>query len=425
MKVASRVSLQNFFLSFITMLLFSLLPGCTSTASEKKSVRSFNVDTKVIDQYIDDLMTKSTAEIPVWNIEKARAGSKSGWDYIDGCMIMALLELYDTSKDEKFLKFADYYEDYRIADDGTIDGYEKETWNIDEINGGKNLFPLYALTKKEKYKNALNKLYEQVSEQPRTAEGNFWHKAIYPNQVWLDGLYMGLPFYMEYTASFEDGKNKDDIYNQFFNVERIMKNPKDGLYYHCYDASKTAFWCDKNTGLCQNYWLRALGWFSMAMLDTLNHAPDRGSDNWNHLKTMFINLQDAMLCVQDKSGMWYQLPALPDVEGNYLETSGTAIFAYSLLKGLRTGILTGTPNEAKYKEAGLRAFTGICDTYLKTEGDVLSLGGICLVAGLGPEKNRRRDGTVAYYLSEPIVQDDAKGVGPFILAYNEYKLLQK
>ncbi|MCR4822829.1 MAG: glycoside hydrolase family 88 protein [Treponema sp.] len=380
------------------------------------------MDTKVIDQYIDDLMTKSTAEIPVWNIEKARAGSKSGWDYIDGCMIMALLELYDTSKDEKFLKFADYYEDYRIHDDGAIDGYSKDAWNIDEINGGKNLFPLYALTKKEKYRKALDILYEQIKEQPRTKEGNFWHKAIYPHQVWLDGLYMGQPFYMEYDATFNGGKNKDDVYNQFFNVEKIMKNPDDGLYYHCFDSSKSAFWCDKETGLCQNYWLRALGWFSMAMLDTLNHAPDRESENWKHLKQMFINLQDAMLKVQDKeSGMWYQLPSLPNVEGNYLETSGTAIFAYSLLKGLRTGILS----DEKYKSAGLKAFEGICKKYLKTDDGKLSLGGICLVAGLGPEKNKRRDGSVAYYLSEPIVEDDAKGVGPFILAYNEYNLTKK
>ncbi len=417
MRVSNRIILLSF-------LLLGGISGCHSTAQNKSS-RSFTVDTKVIDQYIDDLMTKSTAEIPVWNIEKARAGSKSGWDYIDGCMIMAILELYDTSKNEKFLKFADYYEDYRIHDDGTIDGYSKDAWNIDEINGGKNLFPLYSLTKKEKYRLALEKLYEQVKEQPRTKEGNFWHKAIYPHQVWLDGLYMGLPFYMEYTATFENGKNKDDIYKQFFNVERLMKNEADGLYYHCFDSSKVSFWCNKESGLCQNYWLRALGWFSMAMLDSLNHAPDKGSENWNHLKQMFVNLQDAMLKIQHESGMWYQLPALPNTEGNYLETSGSAIFAYSLLKGLRTGILTGTPNEAKYKDAGIRAFEGICKKYLKTEGGVLSLGGICLVAGLGPEKNKRRDGTVAYYLSEPIVKDDAKGVGPFILAYNEYKLLSK
>ena len=152
------------------------------------------MDTNVIEQYIDDLMTKSTAEFPIWNIEKARAGKKSGWDYIDGCMIMALLEIYNTSNDPKYLKFADYYEDFRIHDDGTIDGYDINTWNCDELNGGKNLFTLYRLTDKQKYKKALDKLYEQIKGQPRTKEGNFWHKKIYPNQVWLDGLYMAQPF---------------------------------------------------------------------------------------------------------------------------------------------------------------------------------------------------------------------------------------
>ncbi|MBQ0050925.1 MAG: glycoside hydrolase family 88 protein [Treponema sp.] len=384
------------------------------------------MDTKVIDQYIDDLMTKSTAEIPVWNIEKARAGTKSGWDYIDGCMIMALLEMYETSHDEKFLKFADYYEDFRIHDDGSIDGYDRDELNIDNINGGKNLFPLYALTKKEKYKKALENIYEQIKIQPRTAEGNFWHKKIYPNQVWLDGLYMGQPFYMEYDATFNGGKNKDDIYNQFFNVEKLIKDPSNGLYFHCYDSSKSAFWCNKETGLCLNYWLRALGWFSMAMLDTLNKAPDRGSDNWNHLKQMFIDLQDTMLKFQDPCGMWWQLPdkaGQVDKNGkpNYLETSGSSIFAYSLMKGYRTGILS----DKKYQEAGVKAFNGICDKYLNTDSGKLSLGGICLVAGLGPETNKRRDGTFEYYMSEPIVQDDAKGVGPFILAYNEIKQLNK
>lgn len=379
------------------------------------------MDTQVIEQYIDDLMTKSTAEFPIWNIEKARAGKKSGWDYIDGCMIMALLEIYNTSHDEKYLKFADYYEDFRIHDDGTIDGYSKETWNCDEINGGKNLFTLYSLTGKEKYKKALEKLYEQVSEQPRTKEGNFWHKAIYPNQVWLDGLYMVQPFYMQYETEFDGGKKADDIYSQFFNVNRIMKDPATGLYYHGYDSSKSIFWADKETGLSRNFWLRSIGWFSMALLDTLNHAPDKECDSWKKLRQIFIELCTSMLNFQDESGMWYQVPNLPGQGKNYLETSGSAIFAYSLLKGVRTGIL----EDKKFQDAGVKAFEGICSRYLNTDSGKLSLGGICLVAGLGPEKDTRRDGSFEYYMSEPIVQDDAKGVGPFILAYNEYKQIKK
>lgn len=375
----------------------------------------------VIEQYIDNLMTQSTPEFPIWNIEKARAGKKSGWDYIDGCMIMALLEIYSTTGEQKYLDFADYYEDFRIHDDGTIDGYDINTYNCDELNGGKNLFTLYKLTKKEKYKKALDKLYEQVKNQPRTKEGNFWHKRIYPNQVWLDGLYMAQPFYMEYETTFNGCKNVDDIYNQFFNVEKIMKDPETGLYYHGYDSSKSIFWADKQTGLSQNFWLRALGWFSMALLDTLNKAPDRECENWKKLKTIFIDLCESMLKFQDESGMWYQVPNYPKKGKNYLETSGSAIYAYSLLKGFRTGIL----QDKKFQDAGIKAFEGICEKYLNTDSGKLSLGGICLVAGLGPEKDLRRNGTFDYYMSEPIVQDDAKGVGPFILAYNEYKQIKK
>ena len=384
------------------------------------------MDTNVIEQYIDDLMTKSTAEFPIWNIEKARVGKKSGWDYIDGCMIMALLDIYNTSNDPKYLKFADYYEDFRIHEDGTIDGYDINTWNCDELNGGKNLFTLYRLTDKQKYKKALDKLYEQIKGQPRTKEGNFWHKKIYPNQVWLDGLYMAQPFYMEYETSFNCAKNVDDVYKQFFNVYEIMRNKETGLYYHGYDSSKSIFWADKETGLSKNYWLRSLGWYSMALLDTLNKAPDRECANWNKLRNIFIELCESMLKYQDKSGMWYQVPDRPgevDKNGkaNYLETSGSAIYAYSLLKGFRTGIL----NDKKFQDAGVKAFEGICDKYLNTDSGRLSLGGICLVAGLGPEKDLRRNGEFEYYMSEPIVQDDAKGVGPFILAYNEYKLINK
>ena len=378
-----------------------------------------DVDFTIIDQYIEELMTKSTAEIPVWNIEKAKAGKKSGWDYIDGCMIMALLEIYFTTKEEKYLIFADYYENYRISDDGTINGYKKEDWNVDNINGGKNLITLYELTKNKKYRKAAEKIYQQILEQPRTSEGNFWHKKIYPNQVWLDGLYMALPFYMEYEVLYNKSKNINDIYNQFFTVHEKMMDKATGLYYHGYDSTKSIFWADKKTGLSQNFWLRSLGWYSMSLLDTLNKASDKGSNNWNKLKNIFVDLCDSMLKFQDESGMWWQVPNYPNRGANYLETSGSAIYAYSLLKGYRTGIL----ENKKYMNAGKKAFEGICDKYLKTKDGKLSLGGICLVAGLGPESNPKRDGSFEYYMSESIVEDDAKGVGPFILAYNEYRLL--
>ena len=379
-----------------------------------------SVDFTVIDQYIESLMEDSTAEIPVWNIEKAKAGKKSGWDYIDGCMIMALLEIYATTGEDKYLEFADYYEDYRISDDGTIDGYKIEDWNLDNINGAKNLITLYTLTKKKKYRKAAAKIFQQILEQPRTSEGNFWHKKIYPNQVWLDGLYMALPYYMEYEVLYNKSQNINDIYGQFFNVYEKMRDPTTGLYYHGYDSTKSIFWADPKTGLSQNFWLRSLGWYSMALLDTLNKASDKNSENWTKLKNIFVNLCESMLNFQDESGMWYQVPNYPGRGANYLETSGSAIYAYSLLKGVRTGIL----EDEKYRKAGKKAFEGICDKYLTTKDGKLSLGGICLVAGLGPENKPNRDGSFEYYMSESIVEDDAKGVGPFVLAYNEYRLLE-
>lgn len=373
----------------------------------------------IVEKYVNELIDRSTLEEPVWNIEKIRAGKKASWDYIDGCMIMSLLELYKVSKNPKYLEFSEKYIGHRVQEDGTIIGYNKDELNIDNINEGKNLFTLYDLTGKEKYAKATTNIYQQILEMPRTKEGNFWHKQIYPNQVWLDGLYMAQPYYIEYEKRFNDKKNYEDIFNQFFQVEKHMKDEKTGLYYHAYDSSKTMFWADKETGLSKNFWLRSLGWFAMALLDTLVIA-DSSYKDCEHLSKMYRDLIDSMLKYQSPEGMWYQVPNFPDRENNYLETSGSSIMAYCLLKGARLGYLP-----ANYVEYGKKAFEGICNKYLSTVEGEMSLGGICLVAGLGPEDNPRRDGTYEYYMSEPIVKDDAKGTAPFLLAYAEMCILEK
>lgn len=374
----------------------------------------------IFERYIDQLIEKSTLDVPVWNIEKAKSGKAAGWNYIDGCMILALLETYRATGEKRYYDFADAFIDHRVKEDGTITGYSVEEYNIDSVNAGKTLFALYEMNGKEKYRKAINLIYSQVQTQPRTAEGNFWHKMIYPNQVWLDGLYMGQPFYMEYETKFNNKKYYPDIFAQFKNVVKHMRDEKTGLYYHGYDASRKVFWCDKETGLSQNFWLRALGWFSMALLDTLDkcESGEEYAAEYEDLRKTFVQLMDDMLKYQDESGMWYQLPALGGKEPNYLETSGSAIMAYSLLKGVRLGFLPES-----YREYGIKAFQGICDKYLKETEDGLNLGGICLVAGLGPEDDPERDGTFEYYMSEPIVENDAKGVGPLLLAYTELRRL--
>ena len=375
----------------------------------------------IIVKYIDELLEKSTPEAPMWNIEKIKQGLKSKWNYIDGCMIKAVLQMYAISKDEKYLKFADDFIDYRVFEDGTIDGYNVGEKNIDNVNAGKTLFELYDLTGKEKYRKAIDLVYSQIEIMPRCKSGNFWHKDIYPNQVWLDGMYMGQPFYLEYETRFNNRKNYDDIFSQFKFVIENMRNPLNGLYFHAMDTSREAFWCDKVTGLSQLSWLRAIGWYSMALLDSLEIV-----DNSDHkfdaevkmLQDAFVDLINSMIKYQDESGMWYQIVNYGGMDKNYLETSGSSIMAYALLKGVRLGFLPES-----YRTYGEKAFHGICEKYLsEDENGELHLDGICLVAGLGGAN--RRSGTFDYYMSEPVVKDDAKGVGPFLLAYTEMKRLE-
>ena len=373
----------------------------------------------IIETYLDELIARSTLDIPAWNVERLKKGQpKVGWNYVDGCMILAMLETYRITGEKRYQEFADAFIDHRVHEDGTIEGYDVAEHNIDNINAGKTLFYLYEINGKEKYRKAIELIYSQVQTQPRTTEGNFWHKKIYPHQVWLDGLYMVMPFYMEYETKFNDKKNYDDIFHQFATVVKHLRDEKSGLYFHAYDASKTAFWCDKETGLCQNFWLRALGWYSMALLDTLDKCDASvAGEQYEKLKDVFVDYIDSLLAYQDESGMWYQLPARAGEPGNYLETSGTAIFAYSILRAVRLGFLTES-----YREPAVKAFHAIVDKYLTVDDSgAIHLGGICLVAGLGPENNRRRDGSYEYYMSEPIVADDAKGVGPFLLAYTEIR----
>lgn len=367
---------------------------------------------EILDRYISQLLEKSTPQAPIWNIEKIRSGKPSKWNYIDGCMIKAILELYHITKEQKYLDFADNFIDYFVREDGSIASYSVEDYNIDNVNAGKTLFDLYKLTKKEKYRKAIDTIYSQVKNQPRTKMSNFWHKKIYPNQVWLDGLYMGQPFYMQYEVEYNNCQNCMDSYNQFINVYNVLRDKKTGLYYHGYDESREMFWADKETGLSKNFWLRALGWFAMALIDTIDVMPNNMENEKNKLAEIYKELIDSMIKFQDKSGMWYQVVDKGNEPKNYLETSGSAIFAYAIMKSVRMGIL-----DKAYFQYGEKAFNGICEKYLSEKDGELQLGGICLVAGLGGDD--RRDGSFEYYMSEPVVENEAKGIAPLILAYIE------
>ena len=371
-----------------------------------------------IDAYAARLIEQSTPEHTVWNVEKLRLHQPASWNYIDGCMIAALLSMAEITGEARYFDFAERFIDSFIAPDGTIRTYDASCRNLDDVNEGRVLFALYDKTGKEKYKKAAGVLRGQLERQPRTAEGSFWHKLIYPDQVWLDGIYMAQPFYALYELRFGSGSCADTM-RQIETVYARMRDAGTGLFYHGYDASRTAFWADRETGCSRCFWLRSLGWFAVALADLIEIVP-AGADN-DRLRAILRELAAAVAPYADaRSGMYYQVVDQGARAGNYLETSGSCMLAYAMLKGARLGAL-----DKEYAAKGEHTFRGIVERYLSFTDGELNLGGICLVAGLGPQDNRRRDGSYEYYISEPVVENDAKGVAPFLLCYTEIKRLAR
>ncbi|WP_339101829.1 glycoside hydrolase family 88/105 protein [Candidatus Enterococcus clewellii] len=372
--------------------------------------------------FFDEILRNTAPESPPWNKE-VTSGSSPKWSYIDGCMAMAMFKMYEATNDSYYLNFLDTFIDYYVDDEGCILGFDVEEHNCDNINEGKILFPLLKATSKIKYERALKNLYAQLLEQPRTPGGNFWHKEIYPNQIWLDGLYMVQPFYAQYDAIFNKGKNQSDIFNQFQHAYRLMRDSKTGLLYHGVDETKTAFWADSETGCSKNFWTRSHGWYAMALVDSLEHFDEGHQDEQNILINQLKELVDTLLTFADPdTKMFYQVTDQGERAGNYLETSGTCAIAYALMKGTRLGYLA-----EDYFDLGTEILKSVVEHKLVKSEDGFILKDICLVAGLGGMPGhgsyKVRDGSYDYYISEPIVSNDAKGIAPLVFAYTE--LLQK
>lgn len=332
------------------------------------------------------------------------------WNYEDGCVFIGALDIYQATGDEKYLSFVFGQLGQLITEDGNLLNYQVDEFNIDNINSGKVLFDIYEIVGEEKYKKALDRLRDQLEKHPRNQEKNFWHKKIYPNQVWLDGLYMAMPFYARFEKLFNQSKGYEDIHQQFVNVREKIWDADKQLYYHGYDESRKERWSNPETGLSENFWLRAMGWFVMAMVDTLEIMGSEAQYT-KDIQEMLVEAIEGLLKYQDRdSGMWYQIIDEENREGNYLETSGTLMIAYSILKGVRLGYLP-----AEFKKYGLEAYNGTINCYLDLE--TMELEGICGVAGLG--NTPYRDGSYQYYISEKTVLNDHKGVGALLMAYSE------
>jgi len=369
---------------------------------------------------------------PLWSVRMAESEmvrnpsiwmvdfvTEKKWNYTQGLMGLAFMRLYEVTGDERYFNYAKGYADSLIDENGNIYKYKKDNYNLDQINPGKMFFSLYDRTKDPRYEKVIQTLKEQLDSQPRIAEGGFWHKRIYPDQMWLDGLYMAAPFYAEYAARYNLPEDFQDVVNQFLIVARHTYDPATGLYRHAFDASKKMPWADSVTGQAPHAWGRAMGWFSMAIVDALDFIPEDqpGRDD---MITILQGIVEKMSGIQDQqTGGWYQVLDRSGDTGNYIETSCTAMFTYSILKGVRKGYL-----DTRYLDTAKKAYNGLIDNFITVDSEgLVTMTGICGVAGLGGDPYR--DGSYEYYIGEVIRDNDPKGVGPFIMASIEYERLSE
>ncbi len=332
------------------------------------------------------------------------------WHYEHGLLVMAIQKAGVATGEPRYLHFVSDWIDHFVQADGSIRTYRLDEYNLDQINAGKLLFGAFERTGAERYRKALALLREQMRKQPRNNSNGFWHKKIYPYQMWLDGIYMAGPFLAEYACRFDEPPTFDDVIHQITLIEQRTRDEKTGLLYHAWDESKQQRWCDPITGRSQYFWGRGIGWFVMAIVDVLDFLP-REQAYRQDLIAILDQTAAALLKVQDEAtGLWYQILDLPDREGNYLEASASAMFIYAFAKAVREGYLA-----QDYLLSARRAYHGMLQNLIKIDSaGLLTLENVCGGAGLGGEPYR--DGSFEYYVTEKIIPNDPKGVGPFILA---------
>jgi len=340
------------------------------------------------------------------------------WDYALHVTLLGLLEFGAYSRDPAYARFVEKSTGSWIGPDGAISGYKPEDYNIDNLAPGRTLLALYRLTGDERYQKAAATLRSQLDNHPRTSEGGFWHKKRYTRQMWLDGLYMAEPFYAKFTQSTGDGNDAwGDIAKQFRLIDEHLYDPRTGLYYHGWDEAKVQNWANKRSGRSANFWGRAVGWWGMALVDTLESFPKDHPARAELLAILKKTADGIVKCQDPATGLWWQVLDQGDRKGNYREATASAMFVYSLAKAVNDGLL---PRD--YLKPAIAGYAGIVRELIRVgpRGDV-NLTQCCQVAGLGqPDK---RDGSYDYYVSEPIVENDLKGVGPFIQAGIEFDQL--
>ena len=343
----------------------------------------------------------------------------SDWAYDKSVLFAGLESLWANTHNPEYLNYIQRSMDNLVTSSGEIPSYQASEVSLDEIALGRQLLFLYRQTHNEKYSKAATILRRQLEAQPRTQSKGFWHKKRYPNQMWLDGLYMAEPFYAQYAAIFHEPPDFDDIANQFVLIEEHTRDSKTGLLYHAWDESKQEAWANKTTGTSPNFWARALGWYAMALVDTLPYFPKEHPGR-ALLIAILNRLAVAVTRFQDpETGLWYQVMDKPRSSGNYFESSATCMFTYALAKGTRLGYL-----DRRYRQNTLHAYAGVLKRFVKSDSDGrLTLTHAVYSAGLGGKPYR--DGSYEYYVHEKFGPNDPKGIGAFLLASSEMEMTSR
>ncbi|MFC6858519.1 glycoside hydrolase family 88/105 protein [Zunongwangia atlantica] len=399
--------------SFLFIIILAVMAvGCKNKEEKKTGAVSTESEMKISDslKWSERMLLSEIARFPDPTLLDFR--EKPKWNYTNGLILTATQRVYEETNKQAYYDYIYEFGDKMVNENGEIKTYTQQDYKLDVLKPGDALLYLYSQTKEERFLKALQTLRMQITGQPRTSDGGFWHKKVYEHQMWLDGLYMAQPFYAHYTKMFSEGEEAEKAYNeivkQFALIQKHTLDEKTGLLYHGWDEKKQQDWADPNTGTSANFWSRAMGWYGMALVDVLDYLPEDHSGR-KDLISYLNQFVDAVAKVQDKdTGLWYQVLDKGDLEGNYLEATGSSMFVYVMAKGVNQGYLP-----TKYRTIAEKGFQGLLDHLVEVEpSGMVNLKKCCAVAGLGGD----RDGSFEYYINEEVRANDPKGTGPFIMA---------
>ena len=401
----------------LSSLLATLSLVSLSAAEDSRPVPQINGPKPLSQRMVESEMSRIPDAVRMDGVAKPK------WNYTTGLELLSIIDAGERYDKDEYINYALDWLEVMLAEDGeSILTYKVSNYNLDHICPGRLLYYALDRTGEARFRNAIELLWEQLEGQPRTIEGGYWHKKAYPHQMWLDGLYMAEPFKAEYLTRFASEEvaahGWEDIIHQFVLVAEKTYDPTTGLFRHAWDSSKEMFWCDKNSGQSQHAWLRAMGWYTVAIVEVLDYMPE-DVEGRSKLIAILNHIYKTIPAYADpESGMWYQVMDCPTRKGNYQESTGSIMLTYAMLKGARKGYL---PEEFTAK--GAQLYEKFVERFMRENEDgTISMTDCCAVGGLGGKKNRMGD--FDYYLSEPIIENDCKGVGPFIWASMEYEMLQ-